>query len=202
VYVKMTPCDALVPQPGGGRALPLAPRARLTSCTMATERIDEVLSQLTLTALLGQYRECSAQHMHSYTLTWQVPAFTIGVSGVLVASTFGYDVPEVVRAIVSAVGAIFVLAMTVALERNRILQLHRRKDLIAIEDRLMAAGVDPLIWDFSKFLEEARSGAFPGSRFYVYRLVEFFGLLRDLMLLVVMLLVGLSGYWLVKALTG
>lgn len=31
---------------------------------------------------------------------------------------------------------------------------------------------------------------------------EFFGLLRDLMLLVVMLLVGLSGYWLVQALTG
>jgi hypothetical protein len=71
--------------------------------TMATERSDEALSQLTLTALLGQYRECSAQHMHSYTLTWQVPAFTIGVSGVLVAATFGYDVPEVVRAIISAV---------------------------------------------------------------------------------------------------
>jgi hypothetical protein len=65
-----------------------------------------------------------------------VPAFTIGVSGLLVASTFGYDVPEVVRAIVSAVGAIFALAMTVALERNRLLQLHRRKDLIAIENRL------------------------------------------------------------------
>ena len=168
----------------------------------ATERIDEALSQLTLTALLGQYRECSAQHMHSYTLTWQVPAFTIGVTGVLVAATFGYDVPEVVRAIVSAVGAIFVLAMTIALERNRILQLHRRKDLIAIEDRLTEAGVDPLVWEFSRFIDEARSGAFPGSRFYVYRLVEFFGLLRDLMLVVVMLLVGLSGYWLVKALTG
>jgi hypothetical protein len=168
---------------------------------MATERIDEGISQLTLMALLGQYRECSAQHMHSYTLTWQVPAFTIGVSGVLVAATFGYDVPEVVRAIVAAVGAIFVFAMTVALERNRILQLHRRKDLIAIEDRLTAAGVDPLVWEFSRFLDEARSGAFPGSRFYVYRLIEFFGLLRDLMLLVVVLLAGLSGYWLVKALT-
>lgn len=169
---------------------------------MATERSDEPLSQLTLTALLGQYRECSAQHMHSYTLTWQVPAFTIGVTGVLVAATFGYDVPEIVRAIVSAVGAIFVLAMTVALERNRILQLHRRKDLIAIEGRLTEAGVDPLVWEFSRFIDEARSGAFPGSRFYVYRLVEFFGLLRDLMLLVVILLVSLSGYWLVKALTG
>jgi len=98
---------------GEGRALPLARRTRLTSCTVATERIDEALSQLTLTALLGQYRECSAQHMHSYTLTWQVPAFTIGVSGVLVAATFGYDVPEVVRAVISAVGAIFVFAMTV-----------------------------------------------------------------------------------------
>ena len=59
-----------------------------------------------------------------------------------------------------------------------------------------------MVWDFSKFLEEARSGAFPGSRFYVYRLVEFFSLLRDLMLLVVMLLVALSGFWLVKGLTG
>ena len=169
---------------------------------MVTERVDEALSQLTLTALLGQYRECSAQHMHSYTLTWQVPAFTIGVSGVLVAATFGYDVPEVIRAIVSAVGAIFVFAMTIALERNRILQLHRRKDLIAIEGRLTEAGVDPLVWEFSRFIDEARSGAFPGSRFYVYRLVEFFGLLRNLMLLVVVLLVGLSGYWLVKALLG
>lgn len=128
--------------------------------------------------------------------------FTIGVSGVLVAATFGYDVPEIVRAIVSAVGAIFVLAMTVALERNRILQLHRRQDLIAIEGRLTEAGVDPLVWEFSRFIDEARSGAFPGSRFYVYRLVEFFGLLRDLMLLVVMLLVVLSGYWLLRALTG
>jgi hypothetical protein len=168
---------------------------------MATERIDEEISQLTLTALLGQYKECSAQHMQSYTLTWQVPAFTIGVSGVLVAATFGYDVPEVVRAIVAAVGAVFVFAMTVALERNRILQLHRRKDLIAIENRLTAAGVAPLVWEFSRFIDEARSGAFSGSRFYVYRLVEFFSLLRDLMLLVVVLLAGLSGYWLVKALT-
>jgi hypothetical protein len=82
------------------------------------------------------------------------------------------------------------------------LQQHRGKDLIAIESRLTAAGVDPLVWDFSRFLDEARSGAFPGSRSYVYRLVEFFGLLRDLMLLVVMLLAGLSGFWLVKALTG
>ena len=169
---------------------------------MATERSEDELSQLTLTALLGQYRECSAQHMHSYTLTWQVPAFTIGVSGVLVAATFGYDVPEVVRAIVSAVGAIFVLAMTIALERNRILQLHRRRDLIALEERLTAAGVDPLVWEFSRFLEEARSGAFPGSRFYVYWLVEFFSLLRNLMLLVVVLLASLSAFWLVKAFIG
>ena len=160
------------------------------------------MSQQALTALLGQYRECSAQHMHSYTLTWQVPAFTIGVSGVLVAATFGYDVPALVRAIVSAVGAIFVFAMTVALERNRILQLHRRRDLIAIEGRLASAGVEPLTWEFARFIDEARSGAFPGSRFYVYRVVEFFGLLRDLMLLVVALLVVLSGYWLVTAITG
>ena len=168
---------------------------------MATEPVDEEISQLTLTALLGQYRECSAQHMHSYTLTWQVPAITIGVSGVLVAATFGYEVPEVVRAIVAAVGAVFVLAMTIALERNRILQLHRRKDLIAIEHRLTAAGVAPLVWEFSRFVDEARSGAFPGSRFYVYR-IEFFRLLRGLMLLVVVLLAGLSVYWLVRALTG
>jgi hypothetical protein len=168
---------------------------------MAPKRIDEEISQLTLTALLGQYRECSAQHMHSYTLTWQVPAFTIGVSGVLVAATFGYDVPELVRAIVSAMGAIFVFAMTVALERNRILQLHRRKDLIRIENRLGAAGVDPWVWEFSRFLDEVRSGAFPGSRFYVYRLVEFASLLRDLMLFVVVLLAGLSAFWLVKAFT-
>jgi len=175
---------------------------RLTPRLMPPNGTKEEISQLTLTALLGQYRECSAQHMHSYTLTWQVPAFTIGVSGVLVAATFGYDVPEVVRAVLAAVGAVFVLAMTVALERNRILQLHRRKDLMAIEKRLKAAGVDPLVWEFSRFLEEARSGGFPGNRFYVYRLVEFFGLLRDLMLLVVVLLAGLSGFWLVKALTG
>jgi hypothetical protein len=116
-------------------------------------------------ALLGQYRECSAQHMHSYTLTWQVPAITIGVSGVLVAATFGYDVPEVVRVIAAAVGAIFVFAMTAALERNRIMQLHRRKDLIRLENRLTAAGVDPLVWEFSRFLDGARSGAFPGNRF-------------------------------------
>lgn len=169
---------------------------------MATESTDAALSQLTLTALLGQYRECSAQHMQSYALTWQVPAFTIGVTGVLVAATFGYDAPEMVRAAVSAVGVVFVFAMTVALERNRILQLHRRKDLIAIEERLADAGVDPLVWEFARFIDEARGGGFPGSRFYVYRLVEFFGLLRDLMLIVVALLSGLTAYWLVKAFTG
>ena len=54
---------------------------------------------------------------------------------------------------------------------------------------------------------QSRGAASVGSedqsrQVFEVRFVEFFSLLRGLMLLVVVLLAGMSGYWLVKALTG
>jgi hypothetical protein len=86
----------------------------------------EDLSQLTVMALLAQYRETSAHHLLSNTLIWQLPAVTITVSGILVAAMFAYDVPNIARALAASAGALFVFAMTVAVERYRMLQLQRR----------------------------------------------------------------------------
>ncbi len=75
--------------------------------------------------MLAQYRECSAQHISSYALTWQVAAVTTAVSGFLVAATFGYGVSDVVRMFIAFVGAHFVLTMTVAVERRSRASLRR-----------------------------------------------------------------------------
>lgn len=153
----------------------------------------------TVLALLAQYRECSAQHLLSYSLTWQVPAVTVAVSGLLVAVTFGYDVPDVARAILCAVGAAFVLAMAIAVERNRMLQLGRRRDLTEIERRLEPLGIHAVEWDVAELADEVRRGEFPDSRLYLVRF-EFFRFLRGLLYAVVALLVALSAVSLADAL--
>ena len=57
--------------------------------TAGTSSPGEVSAEQVAVAL-AQYRECSAHHIRFMTLIWQVPAVTIGISGALVAATFGY----------------------------------------------------------------------------------------------------------------
>jgi hypothetical protein len=144
-----------------------------------------------VTALLAQYRECSAQHIASYSLTWQGPAVTVAITGFLAAAAFGYDVPAAIRTVVAAVGALFVLAMTVAVERNRMMQLRRRRDMVEIERRLAPLGVAPIVWDVSQISREVRSGEFPVHGFPVARF-EFFRFLRALMYVLIGLLLALA----------
>jgi hypothetical protein len=106
----------------------------------------EDLSQIRVTALLAQYREASAHHLLSNTLIWQLPAVTITVSGILVAAMFAYDVPNIARALAALAGALFVFAMTVAVERSRMLQPQRRKNMAEIEQRLAPLGISQLPW--------------------------------------------------------
>lgn len=139
------------------------------------------LPQQTLLALLQQYRECSAHHIVCYQLQWTVPAVAVTVTGLLIAATFAYDVPAVGRFVAALFGALFLLTMIVAIERARVFQVRRRKDMRAIEHRLAAIGVEPLAWEFSTILEEIDKGqTSPIGGLRLYRL-EFVKMLRLLM---------------------
>ena len=106
---------------------------------------EEVVPQQKLQVLLQQYRECSAHHVCMYQLMWQVPAVTVTASGLLVAAAFGYNVPSAARLVVSLMGMVFVFMMAVAIERNRMFQLRRRKDMLAIEQEFALIGAAELV---------------------------------------------------------
>jgi hypothetical protein len=159
---------------------------------MESERPEpDELSQQAVTALVAQYRECSAHHLLSNTLIWQLPAVAITVSGILIAATFGYDVPDVARAVVTAAGSFFVFALTIAVERYRMLQIRRRKDMAAIERELAPLGVRPIAWAAGQVAEEIQTGAFEAPGLYLYRL-DGFNVLRALLYATTVLLVALS----------
>jgi hypothetical protein len=141
---------------------------------------------------MAQYRECSMHHAVMYQLMWQVPAVAVTISGLLVGAVFAYDLPSAVRLVVIVMGGVFVFMMTVAIERNRMFQLRRRKDMQAIDRQLAAVGVEPIVWEFSDTLREVEAGTFPctgGLR--LYRL-DFFTILRALMYVTFLVLAGLS----------
>lgn len=143
-------------------------------------------------ALLAQYRECSAHHMCMYQLMWQVPTVTVTASGLLVAAAFAYDLPAAARLVVVLMGGVFTFMMAVAIERNRMFQLRRRKDMLAIEQELALAGVEPIVWEFAETLEEVRAGTFLSTGgLRLYRL-DFFLILRTLMYTLIALLAALS----------
>ncbi len=150
------------------------------------------LSQPELTALLQQYRECSAHHIVCYQLQWTVPPVAVTISGLLVAATFAYDIPDGGRFVAGLFGALFVLTMIVAVERARVFQVRRRTDMRTIEHRLTDIGVEPLVWEFSDILKEIDAGqAAPVGGLRLYRL-EFIKLLRVLMYSLVVMLLALS----------
>jgi hypothetical protein len=164
----------------------------------ADDSETEELSQTLVTALLAQYRESSAHHLLSNTLIWQLPAVSVTVSGILVAAMFAYDVPDVARALAAAVGATFVFAMTVAVERYRMLQLHRRRDMEVIETRLAPLGVRPIPWAAAQVLREIDAGTFETPGLPLIR-IDGFKLLRALMYAITALLVVLAGAALLDA---
>ena len=158
---------------------------------MVSESPSELSPQQQL-ALLAQYRECSAHHILGYQLMWQLPAVTVTISGLLVAAAFGYDVPDAARLAAAAMGTLFVFTMTVAAERDRLMQMRRRKDMQDIERRLASIGVEPIAWEFSLVVQEVQTGAFPstgGLRLYRF---QFFPLLRALMYTLIALMLTLS----------
>jgi hypothetical protein len=138
--------------------------------------------------LLAQYRECSAQHMLSYSLTWQVPTIAVGVSGFLIAAIFGYHVSDPARVIIAAAGTVFVFAMTAAVERNRLLQLHRRKDLIRLEQLLEPLGMLQLVWNLTDMYDSA---APPILGLHLHGF-EFFKILRSLLYAIIICLAVLT----------
>jgi len=149
-------------------------------------------AQLALLARLGQYRECSMHHAVMYQLMWQVPAVTLTISGLLVGAAFAYDLPSAARLAVVVGGTVFVFMMTVAIERNRLFQLRRRKDMQAIEQQLTAVGVEPIVWEFADTLEEVEAGTFPSTGgLRLYRL-DFFWILRSLMYALIAFFAGIS----------
>ncbi|HUP31980.1 MAG TPA: hypothetical protein VM184_03030 [Gaiellaceae bacterium] len=144
-----------------------------------------------MTVLLEQYRQCSAHHILSYSLIWQAPAVTIAVSGLLVAATFAYDLPDIGRVAVTAVGTTFVAAMTLAVERYRMFQLARRRDMHEIELRLAPLGIEPIVWDVGEIANEVRRGTFEVPGLFLYRW-EGFKVLRALMIGITILLFVLT----------
>jgi len=174
------------------------PEARAKPMMEKSEPDVQELSQATVTALLAQYRESSAHHLLSNTLIWQLPAATITISGILVAAMFAYDVPDVARVFAAAAGALFVFAMTVAVERYRMLQLYRRRDMGEIERRLAPLGIAPIPWAASQVVQEIDAGQFQASGLRLYR-IDGFNVLRALMYGMTILLVALAGVALLDA---
>jgi len=167
--------------------------------TAGTSEAAEVNAQEVAVAL-AQYRECSAHHIHFMTLIWQVPAVTIGISGALVAATFGYDVDDGIRALITLLGAIFMLSMTLAVERYRMFQLRRRKDMSDIENELTPVGARQIVWSGSEIAVETRRGDFRAPGLYLYRW-EGFKFLRVVMYAVTITLLVLSAVALGDAIT-
>jgi hypothetical protein len=127
-----------------------------------------------------------------YQLMWQVPTVALTIAGLLVGAAFAYDLPAGARFVVIVMGGVFVFMMAVAIERNRMFQLRRRKDMQAIDQRFAAVGVEPILWEFAQTLKEVEAGTFPSTGgLRLYRL-DFFTILRALMYVMTLLLAGLS----------
>ena len=133
--------------------------------------------------LLAQYEACSVHHSAFYSLIWQIPAVAIAIGGGLTTLVFGSAVAPVLRILLLFVGTIFMAAMTIALERFRMFQIRRRRDLQEIEKELTALGARPIAWDGDTIVRQIRSGEFRAPGVYLYRF-EGFLLLRGMMYLI------------------
>ena len=90
-------------------------------------------------------------------LIWKVPSLAVVISGGLLTFAFSAHLPAPVRALVLLVGAAFMLVMTISLERYRMFQFRRRKDLEDIESELAAFGARALSWGGNEIVRQIRS---------------------------------------------
>ena len=133
-----------------------------------------------ISILLTQYEACAEHHIDFMDLIWKVPSLAAAVSGGLLTFAFGAHLPPPIRTLVLLVGAVFMLAMTISLERYRMFQFRRRKDLEDIESELAAFGARTLSWSGNEIVRQIRSGEFPLKGLHLYRF-EGFQWLRGMM---------------------
>jgi|SRR5690242_9145780 hypothetical protein len=81
----------------------------------------------------------------------------IQIGGGLTTLVFGAAVSPVLRVLLLFVGKIFMTAMTTALERFRMFQIRRRKDLQEIEKELTALAARSIAWDGDTIVRQIRS---------------------------------------------
>ena len=133
--------------------------------------------------LLAQYEACSVHHSAFYSLIWQIPAVAIAIGGGLTTLVFGTAVSPILRILLLLVGTIFMAAMTIALERFRMFQIRRRKDLEDLEKELASVGARQIAWAGDTIVGEIQSGEFRVPGVHLYRF-EGFQLLRGMMYLI------------------
>lgn len=113
-----------------------------------------------ISILLTQYEACAEHHIDFMDLIWKVPSLAVVISGGLLTFAFSAHLPAPVRALVLLVGAAFMLVMTISLERYRMFQFRRRKDLEDIESELAAFGARAVSWGGNEIVRQIRSGEF------------------------------------------
>lgn len=150
--------------------------------------------------LLAQYQVAAQHHTHFMGLIWQIPAITIGVVGLLTGVSFGREVPLPARAVVLLLAALFLFVMTLSLERYRMFQLRRRRDMEQIEEELVRRGGRRLAWGGEQIVGEIEKGTFTAPGVTLHR-HEGYRLLRAFMYLMVVLLLVLLGGTVVQMLS-
>lgn len=158
-----------------------------------------------LAILLKQYEVCAHHHLGFYHLIWQIPAVAITIGGGLATVVFSTEMPVDVRIILLVVGATFMGAMTIALERFRMFQRRRRKDIQEIENKFEKNGIRGLRWDGKDIVNDVRSGQISAKGIPLYRF-EGFQLLRAMMYLITVALalfavltIAAAGGWITLA---
>ena len=155
---------------------------------MITPEKDQALR---VSVLLTQYEVVASHHLGFYTLIWQIPAVAITIGGGLTTIVFSASMPVVVRILLLAIGATFLAAMTIALERFRMFQMRRRKDLEILETTLDEVGGQRLRWGGGEIVDQIRRGELSSRGMPLYRF-EGFLVLRGMMYLVTAMLFGLA----------
>ena len=133
--------------------------------------------------LLAQYEACSVHHSAFYSLIWQIPTVAIAIGGGLTTLVFGSTLSAALRIVLLFIGTMFMAAMTIALERFRMFQIRRRRDLQELEKELTGLGARTLAWDGETIVRQIRRGEFRAPGVYLYRF-EGFLLLRVMMYLI------------------
>ena len=146
---------------------------------------------LRTSVLLTQYEVCANHHLGFYNLIWQIPAIAITIGGGLATVVFSTSMPLLVRILLLSIGATFLAAMTIALERFRMFQMRRRKDLETLESDLNDLGGRRMQWSGGEIVGQIRRGELSGRGIPLYRF-EGFQVLRAMMYLITATLFGMA----------